>query len=639
LLEQPDMLIRINHIHKNFGNELLLRDVSFQLNIGEKVGLVGRNGSGKTTLFRLIQGDLEADSGQLEKHPQVRIGLLQQIIQFDSKKSVFDEAISVFSPLRDLGREIETLEAEIESKSQHSELQFLLDHYAQLQTRWEMEGGYSYKSQTESILFGLGFDESELVRSTSELSGGELNRLNLAKLLLSKPNLLLLDEPTNHLDISAVEWLESFLKNYPHTFIVVSHDRYFLDATVSKILELAGGGIEEYVGNYSHYVEERERRLLHRQKTHAQQRELIQRTEDFIRRNIAGQKTKQAQARRKMLERLERVEPVQNTKSQLKFRFELNAQSARLVFKVTDLDIGYEELSLARQINLIVYRGDRVGIVGPNGSGKTTLLRTVLGLQSPLRGEVLVGHNVNVGYYAQTLSGLDSKVTVLEEMRTVSPLETDETLRGYLAKFLFRGEEVFQVVSSLSGGETSRLALAKLIFGKANTLVLDEPTNHLDIPSCEALEAALIAFPGTLLLVSHDRYLINRLVERIVYLDGNRNAFHFEGTYNQFETSREKGRKFESRRKERMLGEENLVPVGRLSKNQMTKMKSRCDFLEQEIQKLEEQVKQTSHSLNDPSIAGDYHLFKQLSDLYEDLISRLDQLYLEWESASANLEK
>ncbi len=642
------MLISLNHISKSFGTRSVLKDVSFQLNAGEKVGLVGRNGTGKTTLFRIMKGELEPDDGQVVKQPHVRMGFMQQMTCVINEISVFEEALSVFSDMENLGREIEVLEAEIESKSQHSGLNSLLDRYGQLKTRWEMEGGYSYEAKTKSVLFGLGFEETDLNRSAEELSGGELNRLNLAKLLLVNPNLLLLDEPTNHLDISAVRWLENFLQEYPHAFLIVSHDRYFLDATVGKILEIREGQIEEYPGNYTDYTLEREKRQLLRQKAYQQQQEHIEKTEEFIRRNLAGQKTKQAKSRRKMLEKMERLQVVADNKTQARFRFELNTPSGDLVLKLSKLAIGYDTKVVVKDISLRIYRGVNLGIIGPNGSGKSTLLKTILGLHRPLLGDVRIGQRVELAYYDQQLSNLDPGLTVVEEMRRISPLSTNETLRGYLARFLFFGDDVFHLAGSLSGGEKSRLALAKLIYGSSNTLVLDEPTNHLDIPSCEALEAALQDFPGTLIVVSHDRYLMSKLADQILYLDGTGSCTHFDGTYEDFEKSqREEGQQ---------KGVGTIQPAGvvpplkvqiqtetpvngqKLSKNELSKIRARCDFLEQEIQHVEGLIESTLNQLNDPSLSRDFHQFKQLSDLHEDLSVRLNKLYAEWESSLARLE-
>jgi ATP-binding cassette, subfamily F, member 3 len=632
------MLISLSHISKSFGSKAVFQDVSFQLNPSEKVGLVGRNGTGKTTLMRMILGSLEPDDGHVARVPQVRMGCMEQMTRAEPERTVFESAVSVFAHIEALGRQIEDLEGEIEAKSQHSDVQALLDRYGQLQTRWEMEGGYSYEAKTKSVLFGLGFHEKDLEKDASLLSGGELNRLNLAKLLLSDPNLLLLDEPTNHLDISAVRWLEGFLNDYPHAFLLISHDRYFLDATVSKILEISDRKVEEYPGNYSAYVVERERRRQLRQKAYEGQQELISRTEDFIRRNLAGQKTKQAKSRRKMLEKLERVEPTSGSRPPARFRFDLDSSSGDLVLKLTHVAIGYDGKVLAKGINLSVYRGRNVGIIGPNGSGKSTLLKTLLGMQKPLEGEIRIGQKVRMAYYDQQLSSLNPELTVLEEMRTISPLATNEILRGYLARFLFFGDDVFNLIASLSGGEKSRLALAKLIFGKSNTLILDEPTNHLDIPSCEALEVALQDFSGTVIMVSHDRYLLNKLADQTLFLDGNGNCTAFDGTYEEFENTLAESVEVlvptEAPLRKPAPVVDGSKPSGqKLSKNELFKVRNRCDFLEQEIQRVENLLESSASQLSDPRLVKDFTQFKQLSNRHEDLSAQLSQLYLEWENS------
>jgi ATP-binding cassette subfamily F protein 3 len=637
------MLISLSRIRKSFGSRTVFQDVSFQLNAAEKVGLVGRNGTGKTTLMRMITGDLEPDDGHVARVPQARMGFMEQMTRVEPERTVFESAVSAFAHIEALGQQIEDLEGEIEAKSQHSDINALLDRYGQLQTRWEMEGGYSYETKTKSVLFGLGFQEKDLEKNASLLSGGELNRLNLARLLLSDPNLLLLDEPTNHLDISAVQWLEGFLKDYRHAFLLISHDRYFLDATVGRILEISDGKIEEYPGNYSAYLGERDRRWQLRQKTYEEQQELISRTEEFIRRNLAGQKTKQAKSRRKMLEKLERIEAASADRAPARFRFDLASPSGDLVLKLTNVAIGYDGKVLANSLNFSVYRGRNVGIVGPNGSGKSTLLKTLLGMQKPLKGEIQIGQKVQMGYYDQQLSTLNPQLNVLEEMRTISPLATDETLRGYLARFLFFGDDVFSLIASLSGGEKSRLALAKLIFGKANTLMLDEPTNHLDIPSCEALEVALQDFPGTVIMVSHDRYLLNKLADQTLFLNGNGNFTAFDGTYEEFENARAKSIEAppltEAPLRKPAAVVDRPEPSGqKLSKNELFKVKSRCEFLEQEIQRVESLIESTASQLSDPQLVKDFAQCKELSNRHEDLSAQLRQLYLEWEGSLKQLD-
>ena len=636
------MFINLNQIKKSFGSKMVLQDVSFQLNAGDKIGLVGRNGSGKTTLFRLMQGSLEPDNGQITKLSQLRVGLMQQIAEVDPNQTIFESAVSVFADLEQMANEIALLESEIEFKAQNPDLNSLLDRYGQLQTRWELAGGYTYEARTKSVLAGLGFDEKSLGKKTLLLSGGERNRLNLGKLLLTEPNLLLLDEPTNHLDIDAVRWLENFLRDYPSAFIVVSHDRYFLDGTVHKILEITEGKIEEYPGNYSSYVLEREIRQAHRQKAYEEQQAFIEKTEDFIRRNIAGQKTKQAKSRRKMLEKLERVENALSRQPSALFKFGISNPSGDLVLKFSKVSLGYDERPLVKEIHLSLYRGQALGIIGPNGSGKTTFLKAITGELSPLKGKIQVGQRVDLAYYEQQLSNLDSGLTVLEQMRSVAPLATEETLRSYLARFLFRRDEIFHLTGSLSGGEKSRLALAKLIHGKANTLVLDEPTNHLDIPSCEALEEALLEYPGTLIIVSHDRYLINKLADQILYFDGEGNCFHHDGGYEDFERYRAAQNLLnpeqENIPKVIPTAAKSIKPASSgMSKNEASKIKNRCDFLENEIHRLEALLETSRNELGRPDIAKDYQQFKQLSDLHEEISSSLDQLYSEWEKNLALL--
>ena len=636
----PFMLVNLNQVSKGFAANELFRDVTFQINPGDKVGLVGRNGVGKTTLLRLILGEIDPDQGQIQRHPQLRIGFMQQIPRLDSERTLFGEALSVFLRLEEMEQEISLLEAEIELKARDSVVQSLLDRYSQMQTRWEMEGGYDYRARTEAVLFGLGFSRSDLDRSVSQLSGGEKNRVNLAKLLLAEPNLLLLDEPTNHLDIPAVRWLENFLAGYPYACIVISHDRYFLDATVKRILELGNGRIEEYPGSYSWYARARERRLEQRQKAYEFQQQLIDRTEEFIQRNLAGQKARQAQSRRKMLKKLERLEPVAADTAPFRFRFEMDRQSSNLIFRVSGLEIGYE-VAVVKGIGFHLYRGDRLGVVGPNGSGKTTLVKTLLGKLPPHRGEIQVGPQVEVAFYDQQLEQLDLSATVLDEMRSISPLMSDEALRSYLARFLFRGDEVFQNVASLSGGEKSRLALAKLIFGKANTLIFDEPTNHLDIPSCEAVEAALQQFPGTLVIVSHDRYLIDRICHRVLYLDGNGGCCWFEGTYHEFETRLVQESVYQPQTPKAGPEEAALPPLIRakkLSKNEFNKLKLQCASLEEEIRETEGLAQKTLGQMSDPDLADDFLQLQELSYQHRELTQRLETLYIEWEETLTMLE-
>ncbi|MEW5979183.1 MAG: ABC-F family ATP-binding cassette domain-containing protein [Acidobacteriota bacterium] len=637
------MLIGLKDVAKSFGSVSVLVEASLQLNTGEKVGLVGRNGSGKTTLFRLIAGDTEPDAGLISRHPGLRIGWMQQLAPLEGECSLLDEALSVFASIRSMEEELERLESEIASQKDHA--QSLLDRYSQLRTRWEAEQGYSCRARAESVLFGLGFDQHDLQKSATKLSGGELSRLGLAKLLLSDPNLLLLDEPTNHLDVAAIAWLENYLRNWSHAFIVISHDRYFLDGTTSRILEVSDGKVEAYPGNYSSFAREREKRRIARQKAFEEQQALVEKTQDFIRRNLAGQKTKQAQSRRKMLEKLVPLERAPSCLPTSRFGFRTDAHSGAVVLRTDGLEVGYPKRTLAANLTLTVCRGDKLAIIGPNGSGKTSLLRTLLGRLAPLSGEVELGQKVSIAFFDQQLTELGSGTTVIEEMRSIAPLETDQVLRGYLARFLFVGDEVFQPVKSLSGGERSRLALAKLVFSNANTLVLDEPTNHLDIPSCEALEAALQQFPGTLLFVSHDRYFVNRVATRILDLDGTGRCHQFDGTYEDYLASLQRSEACQlnttkpSITSSKEIDEPAPSPTPqKLSKNEVARLRAQCENLEKEIHQVEAEIDEVVAQIGDPSIAADFVQVRELGLHHELLQTKLDGLYRAWERSLERLE-
>ena len=639
------MFISVSRIFKRFAEKAVLKDVSFQLNLGDKVGLIGPNGTGKSTLLRIMSGVEDVDSGAVTRQSSLRIGCLEQVTTWpqDQEQSLLENALSIFEDMEALATEIDQLESEIEKKSQDPEVASLLSRYGHLQTRWEVLGGYSYKARAKAVLSGLGFSETDFFKRTSVLSGGELNRLSLAKLLLSDSNLLLLDEPTNHLDLSAARWLQEFLIYAPQTFVLISHDRCLLDATVERVFELSDGSLEEYRGNYSSYVSEREVRRSLGKKAYDQQQKVIAKTEEFIQRNIAGQKTRQAKSRRKSLEKLERLKAAPDPRSGAAFRFNTNSQSGEVVLQLCNLEIGYPEHMLARNINLTIHRGENTGIVGPNGSGKSTLLKTMLSLESPLSGEVHIGRKVETGFYDQQLASLNVNFTVLDSIRQVAPLAQDEILRKFLAKFLFTGSDVLRPCQSLSGGEKSRLVLARLIFGGANTLFLDEPTNHLDIPSREALESALSSFPGTLVIVSHDRYLLNKLVDQVVFLDGNGNAILFDGPYEEFERNQAEASATVWEDSTTQFAKQSIRPSELcrrdMSKNERSKLKQRCLFLEEEIGRVEKHIELLTAELSSPELGKDFHKLNDITCQQKNLNSRLDQLYKEWEFALGRLEE
>src|SRR5256886_11101379 len=527
------MLFRLSEVHKSYGAQDVLRGVSLQINPGEHVGLVGRNGAGKTTIFRLINLEETPDRGEVVRARGLKLGLLAQHVHFEKGSTVHESALAAFGRLQQIEHEMHELEHRMADAG--DDLEKVLARYSDLQHEYEREGGFEYSAKAESILQGLGFDRDSWQMETEKLSGGQQNRLGLARLLLSEPDVLLLDEPTNHLDVGAVEWLEEFLQSYPAGFVIVSHDRYFLDRACRRIIEIENGQATSYTGNYSAYLVEREERREIQQRAFENQQRLIAKTEEFIRRNLAGQKTKLAKSRRTMLQRLERIEGVRADQGAGDFRLKDIERAGTHVLTITDASVGYGEHILARDISLILRRGECLGVIGPNGSGKTTFLKTILAKIPPLSGEIRWGSKVEVGYYAQQLEDLDDRNEIIMELRRVAPsTATAGELRSFLARFLFFGDDVYKHVGDLSGGEKGRLSLAKLIYSRVNVLLLDERPNNLDIPSREALEAALDAYEGTIITISHDRYFLDRVATQILALDGEGIAEHYNGDYTEY---------------------------------------------------------------------------------------------------------
>lgn len=622
------MLFRLENVNKSYGAHAVLRGVTFQINPAERIGLVGRNGAGKTTIFRLVMGREEADNGEVILLRGLRVGMLEQQPLFEGDCSVRDQALSAFAQMRTIEDEITRLE-HLMAESTGAELEQVMHDYSDLRHRYEMEGGFTYQARAESVLIGLGFKSDDLSKPAEQLSGGQKSRLALAKLLLSEPDVLLLDEPTNHLDVNAVEWLEDFLSEYNKAFVIISHDRFLLDRTAIKIVEIDAGRAAVFTGNYTAYVRQREERRALQMREYEQQQEMIARTEEFIRRNIAGQKTKQAKSRRNMLERLERVESVGET-SVGDFRLQSVVRAGDNVLAVADLAIGYGSRPLAEGISFLIRRGERLGIIGPNGSGKTTFLKTILGELEPVEGGVTWGANVSLDYFDQELSNLDFSSTVIEEIAAVAPRATAGELRSYLAKFLFTGDDVYKPVSALSGGEKSRLALAKIIYSRANVLVLDEPTNHLDIPSREALERALSEYKGTIITVSHDRYFLDRIATEILHFE-NGAANYFTGSYSDYYAYRHR-QIIEERAATQKRNESK--PQKTASKPAAKKRLRPIEEIEQEIHALELEMADLNNQLSNPAPDWSAGQYAELGNRQQAISDQLTRLYQEWEAAS-----
>jgi ATP-binding cassette subfamily F protein 3 len=523
------MLYRFENLEKSYGPHDVLKGATWQHNPGEKVALVGRNGAGKTTLFRLLLKQEEPDRGQILRASGLTIGHVGQHLDAEPGMSLFDFVETAFADVLAIERKMRAIEHDL-ADVERPDHDRLLEKYAELQHDYEHADGYTLHAEVERVLTGVGFVKSEFDRPIAEFSGGQQNRAMLARVLLTKVDLLLLDEPTNHLDLAGIEFLEEFMQSFKGSYLLISHDRTFLNRTVGKIVELAHGKLVEYHGNYERFVAQRAERMEKMAVDYERQQEHIERTQDFIRRNIAGQKTKQAKSRRKELARLDELERPESDETLAKFRLEAGPRSGAIALTADRVTAGYGERKIVNMLTMVIRRGERYAIIGPNGSGKSTLLKTFAGRLQPLEGTVAYGHNVHVGYYDQTLGDLNPKGNVIDEIWNLDTTQTEEQARSYLAQFSFFDDDVFKKTRDLSGGEKGRLALAKIMFTGGNLMLLDEPTNHLDVYTREALEEALERFTGALVVVSHDRYFIDRVAENVIVVDDGA-AEIFPGNY------------------------------------------------------------------------------------------------------------
>jgi len=649
------MLFRLSDVYKSYGSQDILRGLSLQINPGEHVGLVGRNGAGKTTIFRLVNGEETPDRGDVVRAKNLRLGLLAQHVHFEQGSTVHESALAAFGHLQRIEHEMHELEHRM-ADAAGDDLEAVLERYSELQHEFEREGGFEYAAKAESILQGLGFDRETWNLETEKLSGGQQNRLGLVRLLLAEPDVLLLDEPTNHLDVAAVEWLEEFLQTYAASYVIVSHDRYFLDRVSKRIIELESGRAASYTGNYSAFLVEREVRREAQQRAYDNQQQLIAKTEEFIRRNLAGQKTKQAKSRRTLLQKMDRIEAVRADQSSGDFRLQSIERAGTQVLTVQEASVGYPGVTLARDITFTLRRGEALGVIGPNGSGKTTFVKTVLGKLQPLAGELRWGTKVQIGYYAQQLDDLDDRNEIIMELRRVAPsTATAGELRGFLAKFLFTGDDVYKHVRDLSGGEKGRLVLAKLIYSRVNVLVLDEPTNHLDIPSRESLEEALDAYEGTIITISHDRYFLDRIATQILALHGDGAAGeHYDGDYTQYHDWKAARRSAAQQQptpfeKEIKKSISQTLPAqaakqthsARTNKPQVSGKKSKksaardAQIIEAEIADAEKRLAVLSQEMASPEAARAPATLARLDADYRHADERLRALYDEWERIAA----
>jgi len=640
-------IVSVIQVGKSFGAERIFSDVSFQIDAYDRIGLVGPNGAGKSTLLNLLAGREELDEGTISIARNVRIGYLTQTTDFQPQNSLREEMLTVFAEVQDWEHELSKLAIELaipESQNDGVLHEQLLESYDELQTRFELAGGYTYENRIDQVLDGLGFTGEQQEAPVMQLSGGQQTRAALAKLLLQEPDLLLLDEPTNHLDLTALEWLETYLASWKGAMVVVAHDRYFLDRVVSRTIEMAFGHIEEFPGNYTKYLRLREERMERRIREYEAQQAHIAHTEEFIRRYKAGQRSREARGRQKLLDRLERVERPKDFPG-MNFEFNSVVDSGQVVLSTQRLVAGYppsdpqsEPTILVRVADLELLRGDRVGLLGPNGAGKTTLLRTIIGEIPPISGHVYPGHNVRIGYYSQTHSGLNPGRTIVDEIRQVSTLSEDGA-RSFLARFLFSGDDVFKPIGALSGGERSRVALAKLTLQGSNFLVLDEPTNHLDLQSRQFLEEVLGEFEGTLLFVSHDRYFIDSLATKVWVIE-NGVLIPYVGNYSEYRTHKRpivldipspqvKDTDTSSTVK---VKPKPAASPSRSGGKKSAKIKIRTvEDVERDIEKAEAHVKTLEEELAEAALNADARQLTQLSADHEQAMARVEKLLVEWE--------
>ncbi|HEK9103754.1 TPA: ABC-F family ATP-binding cassette domain-containing protein [Bacillus pseudomycoides] len=636
------ILLQVNGLSKLYGAETILANIKLEVQTKDRIALVGRNGAGKSTLLKIIAGELSHDGGEIIKPKDVSIGYLAQNTGLETSLTIWDEMLTVFTHLQHMEKKLRRLEQEMgkeENFSNAATYEKLLADYDQLQLDYKDQGGYQYEADIRSILSGLGFPAETHQTTISTLSGGQKTRLALGKLLLTKPDLLILDEPTNHLDIDTLTWLEQYLQGYPGAILIVSHDRYFLDKLVTQVYEISNKESRRYVGNYSKYLDLKAALYEQEMKRYEKQQEEIAKLEDFVQKNIArASTTKRAQSRRKQLDRMELLtRPLGDSKS-ASFHFDIEKQSGNDVLQVKDVSIGYDKEPIIEHVNMRLTRGDSVALVGPNGIGKSTLLKSIVNKLKTLSGEVSFGSNVSIGYYDQEQANLTSSKRVLNELWDDYPLEPEKEIRTILGNFLFTGDDVLKPVSSLSGGQKARLALAKLMMQKSNLLILDEPTNHLDLNSKEILENALIDYPGTLLFVSHDRYFINRVTTTVVELS-TEGAQEYLGDYDYYiEKKNEMIERTEFEQQENDVPIQKSVAQEKLSyleekerKKQERQRIRKIEEIEQNIAKLEEEIAQLEEELCLPEVYADYERASEITTAKQTKQEELEKFMAEWE--------
>ncbi|MGX7013579.1 ribosomal protection-like ABC-F family protein [Vagococcus silagei] len=643
------ILLQANQVARHFGEEVLFENIQLEIQDRSRIALVGRNGAGKSTLLKILGNIEESDGGTISKVKNLTMGYLDQHTGLESENTVWEEMLTVFEGVRQMEVKLRAFELKIaEAASENmpeQEYEQLLNSYSTLQHEFDQINGYGYESEIKAVLHGFNFKEDFFERVVSTLSGGQKTRLALARLLLEKPQLLILDEPTNHLDIDTLNWLENYLQGYRGALLIVSHDRYFLDKIVQEVYELSRQKIYHYHGNYSRYLDQKSERLEREWKEYEKQQVEIDKLEDFVARNLVrASTTKRAQSRRKQLEKMDRLDRPSGDEKSAKFLFQTERPSGKDVLKMSDVAIGYDETILSEPVNVAIRRNEAIALVGPNGVGKSTLLKTIMKEIPLIKGDIELGHKVDIGYYDQEQARLSSNQTVLEELWSEHSTTPEKEIRTVLGSFLFSGEDVKKTIPLLSGGEKARVALAKLSMNKDNFLILDEPTNHLDIDSKEVLENALIEYEGTILFVSHDRYFINRIATSVLELSESGSKL-YHGDYDYYLE-----KKAEEEQVELLTGqpevEVEVITETKRDYEQDKKMQRERRTLERAVAKIEESLHQVEADLEiiqqemeKPEHMDDLGKLQDLNKQLAEKTQAQDDLLEEWETASLALEE
>ena len=635
------MILSCQGISKSFGEKVILEDASFHIEEREKAALIGNNGAGKTTLLRIIMEEIHADAGQVVLAKDKRIGYLAQYQDVQGHLSVYEELLSTKQYIIDMEERLRAMEVQMKNAS-GEELDRLMNSYTRLTHEFELENGYAYKSELMGVLNGLGFTEEDFTKQVATLSGGQKTRVALGKLLISNPDILLLDEPTNHLDMESIAWLETYLLNYPGAVFIVSHDRYFLDKVVTKVIEIDAGQVRMYAGNYSAYAEKKAqlrdaqyKAYLNQQREIKHQEAVIVKLKSFNR----EKSIKRAESREKMLNKIQRIDKPIEVQSQMRLSLEPRVVSGNDVLTVEDLAKSFPQQKLFSDISFQIKRGERVALIGNNGTGKTTMLKILNGLLDADAGSFSLGAKVQIGYYDQEHHVLHAEKTIFEEISDTYPTLTETQIRNMLAAFLFTGDDVFKVISSLSGGERGRVSLAKLMLSEANFLILDEPTNHLDIASKEILEEALNSYTGTVLYVSHDRYFINQTATRILDLT-NQSVVNYIGDYDYYlEKKEELTEKYAPTTQQAAAEIQDEAPSeGKLTWQQQKEEQARRRKQENELKKVEKRIeeletrdKEIDDTLVLPDVCTNVGRCAELSREKDKIQAELEELYEKWE--------